>query len=180
MPCCLERRLTLLISSWGASGVQSQTVSLNVCAASFGLKLLKNLNLYFSNDNIYLKRTMSGSDDSVEAEVSAPGFVFDDWVNELGLKCPITHELRKEELVMKEALSLIEYKDLKELNFLLGEIKVIMNSISKWKVKTDSMSILADKGPALDAAAGNIGQLEGAGKTLDSLLNDIEAPVDSK
>ena len=55
-----------------------------------------------------------------------------------------------------------------------------MNSISKWKVKTDSMSIPADKGPALDVAAGNIGQLEGAGKTLDSLLNVIEAPVDSK
>ena len=179
-PCCLERKLTPLISSWGASGVQQSVCQFKCLRCFVQFEIVEQFKFVLYYDNIYLKRTMSGFDDSVEAEINAPGFAFDDWVNELGLKRSIAQELRKEELVTKEALSLVKYKDLKKLNFPLGVINVIMNSISKWKVKTDSMSIPADKGPALDVAAGNIGQLEGAGKTLDSLLNVIEAPVDSE
>ena len=40
-------------------------------------------------------------------------FSFDEWANEHGLKGLITQELRKEELATKEALSLVELKDLK-------------------------------------------------------------------
>ena len=61
-----------------------------------------------------------------------PKFSFDEWANELGLKGLITQELRKEELATKEALSLLELKD---LNFPLGVIKIIMNGFNKMEYK---------------------------------------------
>ena len=129
---------------------------------------------------------MGSTEENHDTEISVPEFSFDEWANELGLKRPITQELRKEELVTKEALSLVELKDLKELNFPLGVIKIIMNAISKWKIKTDTSAVVSmDKGPppsepAQGSPSGNLDQLTGAGKTLDNLLNDIEAPVVTK
>ena len=124
---------------------------------------------------------MGSTDENNDAEISVPEFSFDEWATELGLKRPITQELRKEELVTKEALSLVELEDLKELNFPLGVIKIIMNAISKWNTKSDnSAPVPVDKDPSPGPAAGNLNQLDGAGKTLDTLLNDIEAPVDTK
>ena len=55
-----------------------------------------------------------------------------------------------------------------------------MNSISKWEVKTDSVSTPADKGPPLNAAAVNIGQLEGAVRHLTRYLVTLRPLVDFK
>ena len=86
---------------------------------------------------------MGSTEENHDAEISVPEFSFDEWANELGLKRPITQELRKEELVTKEALSLVELKDLKELNFPLGVIKIIMNAISKWNITRKDMALSA-------------------------------------
>ena len=124
---------------------------------------------------------MGSTEENYDAEISVPEFSFDEWANELGLKRPITQKLRKKELVTKEALSLVDLKDLKDLNFLLGVIKVIMNAISKWNIKSDnSVAVPVDNDPPPGSVADNLDQLNGAGKTIDTLLNDIEARVDTK
>ena len=56
----------------------------------------------------------------------------------------------------------------------------------KMKYKNNTSAVVPlDKGlppwePPPGLASGNLDQLTGSGKTLDTLLNDIEAPVDTK
>ena len=40
---------------------------------------------------------MGSTEENHDAEISVPDFSFDEWANELGLKRPITQELRKED-----------------------------------------------------------------------------------
>ena len=65
----------------------------------------------------FLKTAMATPEEAQEAQDITPEFNFDEWVSSLGLSRKMTHILRQEELVLKEALSLLELKDLKELNF---------------------------------------------------------------
>ena len=84
---------------------------------------------------LQFEQTTGSTKENNDVEICVPKFSFDEWANELGLKGLITQELRKEELVTKEALSLVELKDLKELNFPLGVIKIIMNGFNKMEYK---------------------------------------------
>ena len=61
-----------------------------------------------------------------------------------------------------------------------------MNAIAKWNIKTDTSEFVpldkvppSSKPPPASTPA-NLDQLIGAGKILDTLLNDIEAPIDTK
>ena len=74
--------------------------------------------------------------------------------------------LRQEELTSKQALSLF-----KELNFPMRRTKIILNDINKWKtVNVDTEHNVQT------LQTGNIGQLEGAGRSLDSFLNNFQVP----
>ena len=103
--------------------------------------------------------------DNEDTNVAPLAFNFDDWANSLGLKRPVTQTLRNEELVTKEALILLESKDLKELGLTMGSVKMIMNDINKWKCV-----------PIIEEKDENAELLEGAGKTFDHLLSDPTAP----
>ena len=103
--------------------------------------------------------------DNEETNTAPPAFNFDDWASSLGLKRPVTQTLRNEELVTKEALLLLEPKDLKELGLTIGSVKIIMNDIDKWKCVT-----------IIDEKDENAEILDGAGKTFDHLLSDPTAP----
>ena len=113
---------------------------------------------------------MASSEDTHETQDVSTDFNFDKWTASLSLSRKITQVLPQEELTSKEALSLIELKDLKELNFPMKTTKIILNDINKWKtVNVDTEQTMQT------LHAGNMGQLEGAGKSLDSLLNDFQA-----
>lgn len=47
-------------------------------------------------------------------------FNFDEWANNIDLKCPATQILRNEELMSKEMLIFLEQKDMKELGLTMG------------------------------------------------------------
>ena len=117
-----------------------------------------------------------------EAEATpdlTPEFNFDEWASSLGFGRKITQILRQEELVSKQALSLLELKDLKELNFPMGTTKIILHNIAKWTtVHTNVTETVSVTEPNVQSTSmgNNFGQLEGAGKTLDHLLNDLQAP----
>ena len=114
---------------------------------------------------------MATSEDTHETQDVPTDFNFDEWAASLNLSRKITQVLRQEELTSKEALSLIELKDLKELNFPMGTTKVIMRDINKWKI----VNVDAEHN-VQTSQTGNMGQLEGSGKSLDSLLNEFQAP----
>ena len=98
-------------------------------------------------------------------------FNFDEWTASVSLSRKITQVLPQEELASKEALSLIKLKDLKELNLPMGTTTIILNDINKWQtVNVDTEQNMQT------LYAGNFGQLVGAGKSLDSLLNDYQPP----
>ena len=77
----------------------------------------------------------------------------------------MTQTLRNEELTTKEALILVEPKDLKELGLTMGSVKMIMNDINKWKTV-----------PKIDEKDDNAENLQGAGNTFDHLVSDPNAP----
>ena len=113
---------------------------------------------------------MATSEDTHETQNVPTEFNFDEWAASLSLSRKITQVLRQEELTSKEALSLVELKDLNELNFPMWTKKVILNDINKWKiVNVDTEQNVQT------SQTGNMGQLEGAGKSLDSLLNEFQA-----
>ena len=114
---------------------------------------------------------MATSEDTHETQDVPTDFNFDEWAISLNLSRKITQVLRQEELTSKEALSLIELKDLKELNFPMGTTKVILSDINKWKIVN-----VDTEHNVQTSQTGNMGQLEGAGKSLDSLLNEFQAP----
>ena len=114
---------------------------------------------------------MATSEDTHETQDVPTDFNFDEWAASLNLSRKITQVLRQEELTSKETLTLIELKDLKELNFLMGTRKVIMSDINKWKIVN-----VDTEHNVQTSHTRNMGQLEGAGKSLDSLLNEFQAP----
>lgn len=123
----------------------------------------------------FLKAAMATPEESQETVDITQEFNFDEWASSLGLSRKITQILRQEELVSKEALSLLELKDLKELNFPMGTTKIILHDFAKW---TTVQSNVTDTVPMelnmqSTSMGSNFGQLEGAGKTLDHLLNDL-------
>ena len=69
---------------------------------------------------------MGTQKESQETKDITSEFNFDELASSLGLSRKITQVLRQEELVSKEALSLLELKDLKELSFPMGTIKIIL------------------------------------------------------
>ena len=71
----------------------------------------------------FLKTAMATPEEAQETQDITSEFNFDEWASSLGLSRKITQILRQEELVSKEALSLLELKDLKELNFFHGDYK---------------------------------------------------------
>ena len=68
----------------------------------------------------FLKTAMATPEEAQETQDITPEFNCDEWALSLELSRKITQILRQEELVSKEALSLLELKDLKK------------NSISPW------------------------------------------------
>lgn len=122
---------------------------------------------------------MATPEEAQETQDITSEFNFDEWASSLGLSRKITQILRQEELVSKEALSLLELKDLKELNFPMGTTKIILHDIAKWTtVQTNVTDTVSVTEPNVQSSSmgNNFGQLEGAGKTLDHLLNDLQAP----
>ena len=102
----------------------------------------------------------------IETELPISDFNFDEWCKNLGLNRKITQVLRQEEFTTKETLELVELKDLKEMGLPMGTTKVIMKSIQKWNTN------------AVDSEDNsNKVQLEGAGKTLDTLLGNLSGPL---
>ena len=65
-------------------------------------------------------------------------FNFDEWANNIGLKCQATQTLRNEDLTSKETLILLEQKDMKELGLTIGTIKLIQKQIDQWKNVKDT------------------------------------------
>lgn len=65
---------------------------------------------------------MAGDSDVGEEETEDT-FNFDEWANNIDLKCPATQILRNEELPSKEMLIFLEQKDMKGLT--MGTIKLI-------------------------------------------------------
>ena len=110
------------------------------------------------------------SDNETEME-NIDTFNFDKWCGELNLTRKVCQILRQEDLVTKEALSLIQEMDLKQIGLTMGAIKVIIADISKWnskeRVDDNAASGSAGKSPE---AVGEL--LSGAGKTFDCLLNN--------
>lgn len=100
-----------------------------------------------------------------EAEPTVSDFNFEDWCKSLGLNRKVTQVLRTEELTSKASLELVEARDLKELGLSMGSIKLITKSITMWN-KNEVES--CDK---------NLVQLDGAGKTLDTLLENTPGPL---
>ena len=64
---------------------------------------------------------MATSEDTHETQDVPTDFNFDEWTASVSLNRKITQVLRQEELTSKEALSLIELKDLKEIKFPYGD-----------------------------------------------------------
>ena len=114
---------------------------------------------------------MATSEDTHETQDVPTDFNFDEWAASLNLSRKITQVLRQEELTSKEALSLIELKDLKELSFPMETTKVIMSDINKWKIVN-----VDTEHNVQSSQTWNMGQLKGAGKSFDSLLNEFQAP----
>ena len=59
----------------------------------------------------FLKTAMATPEEAQETQDITSEFNFDEWASSLGLSRKITQILRQEELVSKEALSLLELKD---------------------------------------------------------------------
>ena len=64
---------------------------------------------------------MATSEDTRETQDVPTDFNFDEWAASLNLSRKITQVLRQEELTSKEALSLIELKRLKGVEFSYGD-----------------------------------------------------------
>ena len=75
---------------------------------------------------------MAIPEEAQETQDITPEFNFDECASSIGLSRKITQILHQEELVLKEALSLLELKDLKKLNFPMGTTKIILHDIAKW------------------------------------------------
>ena len=61
----------------------------------------------------------------------------------------------------------------------MGTTKIILHDIAKWTtVQTNVTDTVSVTEPNVQSTSlrSNFGQLEGAGKTLDHLLNDLQAP----
>lgn len=68
-----------------------------------------------------------------QTKATGTEFNFDEWSFSLGLSRKITKVLRQVDLTTKEALSLVELKGVKELNFPMGVTKIVLNDVAKWK-----------------------------------------------
>lgn len=107
-------------------------------------------------------------DDSNETELQVVDeFNFDNWATEIGLTRKVTQILRQEELITKRALCLTELQDLKGLGLPLGTIKVILDEVRKFKDNSENRGDTE----TMEELQDNTALLEGAGKTLDLLLN---------
>ena len=84
---------------------------------------------------------MATPEEAQETQDIIPDFNFNEWASSLGLSRKITQILRQEELVSKEALSLLELKDLKDLNFLMGTTKLILHDIAKWTTVQTNVTV---------------------------------------
>ena len=107
---------------------------------------------------------MATPEEDQATSYSTPEFNFDEWASSLGLSRKITQILRQEELVSKQALSLLEMKDLKELNFPMGTTKIILHDIAKWTtLQTNVTEIVSVTEPNVQSTSmgSNFGQLEG-------------------
>lgn len=123
---------------------------------------------------------MSASEEAQDTKDTASEFNFDEWATSLGLSRKITKVLRQKELVTKEVLSLLELKDLKDVNFPMATTSIILHDTYKWKTvlrDTNVTDNVTATEPEQTASVGvNLGQLEGAGMHLDNLLNDLQGP----
>lgn len=124
---------------------------------------------------------MSDNEGGAEGGEPQAVFNFDDWAASLGLKRNATQLLRQEDCTSKEALMLLEARDLKELGLTMGTVKILEREIKKMKCAEQGQPIRMDASgengpPVLD---NNCDILEGAGKTLDALLTD-KPPLPSK
>ena len=75
----------------------------------------------------FVKADMGTPEEAQYTQDITSEFNFDEWASSLGLSRKITQILCQEDLVSKEALSLLEMKDLKELSFPMGTIKIILH-----------------------------------------------------
>jgi hypothetical protein len=111
--------------------------------------------------------------DTEQESTEISDFNFDEWSSRLGLSRKVTQIMRQEELTSKDVLALLELKDLKELGFPLGTIKLLMREIEQWNTSTihgeTSTVHMANE-------VTNDEHLTGAGKVLDDLLLNITAP----
>ena len=116
---------------------------------------------------------MAGDSD-VGEEGTDDIFNFDEWANSIDLKRPATQILRNEELTSKEALILLEQKDMKELGLTMGTTKLIQKQIAQWKdVKGTDPGSMESADPTVE---NNTDVLVGAGKTFDVLFSDSPPP----
>ena len=116
---------------------------------------------------------MAGDSD-VGEEGTEDIFNFDEWANSIGLKRPATQMLRNEELTSKEALILLEQKDMKELGLTMGTTKLIQKQIAQWKdVKGTDPGSMESADPTVED---NTEIFVGAGKAFDVLFSDSPPP----
>lgn len=102
-------------------------------------------------------------------------FSFEEWAAKLKLSRQVTQTLRKEELTSRDTIKLLTERDLKEMSLPIGAIKLILVSISEWNsdgsIPAKEGSEKRDKNEKSDEVI-----LDGAGKTLDDLLNLSDNP----
>ena len=95
-----------------------------------------------------------------EENVPQSGFNFDTWATDIKLSRKVTQILRQEELVTKEALTLVSESDLKTIGLPLGSIKVLIQEVKSWKSEEATVA----------AGTSNAITLDSAGRLLDNLL----------
>jgi len=119
----------------------------------------------------------SGGEELETEEVEAQEFNFDTWATSLKLSRKVTQSLRTEELCTKEALILLEAKDLKEIGLPIGAVKIIMHWVRKCISSDNSTNVMtpAYSGGATTGSnpASSEDILTASGKTLDTLLGGI-------
>ena len=133
--------------------------------------------LIFDNNCLDLKFTifkMSEEENVRETmtEKETVDFNFESWANSLKLPRKVTQVLRQEELCSKEAISLLEQKDLKELGLPVGCVKLILRDIQLWNgAQSPAVYNQGTEEPAKEGnTPSNEEILNEAGNALDSLL----------
>lgn len=110
--------------------------------------------------------------DQEETANPAEEFNFDEWTTKLKLSRKVTQTLRQEELVSKDVIQLLKERELQEMGLPLGARKVLMVEIQKWN--NSEQNKMDTDGPSGDFVNKEVSEnnavLEGAGKTLDTLL----------